>query len=156
MDTMLTSVIAVLGTLAGALVSGLLQHRAARIERLSARREQRRHEQMNAVAALAVALSDHRRAMWKVRDAILSGNAEQRVQDLRDESHRTRSAVTDPSVRLRLLILDETVRAAAASAIDATYVMREAADLDELQVLRASAIAAHDDFVNAAGAFLGA
>ncbi|MFH8404474.1 pRL2-23 [Streptomyces sp. NPDC018019] len=156
MDTMLTSVIAVLGTLAGAAVSGLLQHRAARTVRADARAEQQRRDQMNAVTALAVALSDHRRAMWEVRDADLTGQSPQRIQELRDESHRTRSAITDPAVRLRLLITDETVRAAATAATTATYVMREAADLDELQALRRGALEAHDAFVAAAGVFLGA
>ncbi|MEU7201425.1 pRL2-23 [Streptomyces sp. NPDC045470] len=156
MDTMLASVIAVLGTLAGAAVSGLLQHRAARMERVSARSEQQRRDQMNAVTALAVALSDHRRAMWEVRDADLTGQSAQRIQELRDESHRTRSAITDPAVRLRLLISDGTVRTAAAAATTATYVMRDAVDLAELQAMRRSALESHDAFVNTAGAFLGA
>ncbi|MFH9106134.1 pRL2-23 [Streptomyces albus] len=151
---MWTSVIAVLGTLAGALASGLLQHRAVRAERADARAEQLRRDRMNAVTALAVAVSDHRRAMWEVKDAELTGADAQRVIELRDESHRTRSAVTDPAVRLRLLVDDAAVREAAAEAVKATYRIRDAEDLTALQASRRAALEAHDTFVNQAGTFL--
>ncbi|MBO8193663.1 pRL2-23 [Streptomyces oryzae] len=151
---MWASLLAVLGTLAGALVSGLLQHRAARADRTNARTEQLRRDRMNAVTALAVALSDHRRAMWEVRDAQLAGKPDERVQELRDESHRTRSGITDPSVRMRLLISDEEVRAAALAATHATYAMRDAANTEALQAARSTALALHDHFVDTAGAHL--
>ncbi|MDJ1138163.1 pRL2-23, partial [Streptomyces iconiensis] len=61
---MWTSLVAVIGTLAGALVSGLLQHRVARTDRSDARAEQLRRDRMDAVTALARSVSDHRRAMW--------------------------------------------------------------------------------------------
>ncbi|QHF97570.1 pRL2-23 [Streptomyces sp. NHF165] len=148
---MWTSLIAVIGTLAGAILSGLLQHRVARSDRADAQAEQLRQHRMDAVAALAVALSDHRRAMWQLRDAQLTDQPHQRVEELLDESHHTRSAVTDPAVRLRLLIADPTVRAAAAEAVQATYRMRDAASLDVLQVQRRAALDAHDAMVEAAG-----
>ncbi|WP_030547687.1 hypothetical protein [Streptomyces albus] len=151
---MLTTVIAVLGTLAGALVSGLLQHRAARSDRADARGEQLRRDRMDAVTALAVAVSDHRRSMWNRRNAELTGAPAARIEELRDEAHRTRSAITDPAVRLRLLIADEAVRAAAVEATEATYRMRDAADVAGLQSMRRAALSAHDDFVNVAGAYL--
>lgn len=153
---MLTSLVAVLGTLAGAVVSGLLQHRAARAGRDESRRQEVRRDQMNAATALAVALSDHRRAMWEVRDAQLTEQGEDRVRELRDESHRTRSAVTDPAVRLRLLVADDAVCDAAADAINSTYCMREARDVKELQSMRYAALKLHDEFVNTAGAYLAA
>ncbi|MET9293832.1 pRL2-23 [Streptomyces sp. NPDC003077] len=151
---MWSTLIAVVGTLAGALVSGLLQHRVARADRIEARREQVRRDRMHAVTSLATALSDHRRAMWELYDATLTDQPAQRVQELRDESHRTRSAITEPAVRVRLLIADEAVRAAAAQATTATYVIRDATGLDDLQARRHAALCAHDAFVDAAGTFL--
>ncbi|WP_030883755.1 hypothetical protein [Streptomyces sp. NRRL S-1868] len=151
---MWTSLIAVVGTLAGAIVSGLLQHRVARTDRADARADQLRQHRMDAVTALAVALSDHRRAMWQLRDAQLTDQPDQRVEELLEESHHTRSAVTDPAVRLRLLIADPAVRAAADEAVQATYQMRDAASLDVLQAQRRAALGAHDAMVEAAGRFL--
>ncbi|MDJ1136390.1 pRL2-23 [Streptomyces iconiensis] len=151
---MWTSLVAVIGTLAGALVSGLLQHRVARTDRSDARAEQLRRDRMDAVTALARSVSDHRRAMWQVRDAELTGQSAERVEELRDESHRTRSEITDPAVRLKLLFTDSAVRTAAQEAAQATYRMRECTTLDQLQAGRAAALAAHDDFVSVCGDFL--
>lgn len=147
---MWASVVAVIGTLAGSIVTGLLQRRAARADRQNAQADQRRTEQIQAVTALAKAVSDHRRAMWEVRDAQLTEAGEDRVRELRDESHRTRSEITEPAVRVRLLHGD-AVRAAAHEAVQSTYRMRDASSLDVLETLRAAALLAHDDMVDAAG-----
>lgn len=150
------ALLAVVGTLAGSLLTGLLQHRVARADRADARAEQLRQRRMDAVTALAVALADHRRAMWELMDAVLTGADAQRVVALRDETHRTRSAVTAPAVSLRLLIPDPAARAAADAAVQATYRMRDAASLDALQDARRVALGTHDDMVRAAGAYLAA
>ncbi|MEU2722748.1 pRL2-23 [Streptomyces smyrnaeus] len=151
---MWTSLIAVIGTLAGALLSGLLQHRAVHTERVDARQEALRRDQLDAVTALAVAVSDHRRTMWESRRAMLAGADAARVQELREAAHETRSAITDPAVRVRLLIRDADTRAAAEEAALATYRMRDAADIDELTALRSEALTAHDAFVSTAGTAL--
>jgi hypothetical protein len=151
---MWTSVIAVLGTLAGAVVTGLLQRLIARADRADAQAVQARRDRMEAATALAVAVSDHRRAMWVRRHAEITGVSDERMQELRDEAHRTRSAITEPAVRLRLLFTDARVQAAAAQAAEATYRMRDAAGLDDLNTMRGTALAAHDDFVHAVGAHL--
>ncbi|MEU0054604.1 hypothetical protein [Streptomyces sp. NPDC006309] len=72
-----------------------------------------RRDRLEAVTALACAASDHRRAMWMRGDAILKGVGTDRIEALRGESHMTRSAITRPLVTLRVLIEDQTVRAAA-------------------------------------------
>ncbi|MGY1437160.1 pRL2-23 [Streptomyces reniochalinae] len=148
---MWASLIAVIGTLTGALLSGLLQHRAVHTERADARRQALRRDQLDAVTALAVAVSDHRRTMWESRQAMLAGADAARVLELREAAHETRSAITAPAVRIRLLIRDADTRAAADEAALATYRMRDAADLDELTALRSEALAAHDAFVSCAG-----
>ncbi|MFF8657818.1 pRL2-23 [Streptomyces huasconensis] len=151
---MTATLIAVFGTLLGAIVSGLLQHRAARSVRVEAREDETRTAQLDAVTVLAVAVSDHRRAMWELRDAVLRGEAAARVTELRDESHRTRSAITAPAVRVRLLVTDGAVRVAADEAIQATYRMRDAADMDALEDLRAAALNTHDAFIERAADWL--
>ncbi|RZD64985.1 pRL2-23 [Streptomyces albidoflavus] len=147
---MLATLLAVAGTLLGALVSGLLQHHLTRAARAEARAVQHRTAQLDAVTDLADALSAHRRAMWAVLDATLTGAEDGRVTELRDESHRTRAAVTAPAVRIRLLIADQAVRDAATTAIAATYAIRDAADPAHLDALRQAALSAHDHLVEKA------
>lgn len=144
------SLIAVLGTLAGGAVTGLLQHfGAARTER-RARQEQDRRDRMAAVTSLAEAVSAHRAAMWALKDAELRGAPRERVDDLLDASHESRAAVTAPAVTVRLVESAPEVREMALAAVQATYSMREAVSLDDLQVRRRQALDAHDAFVEAA------
>ncbi|GAA2639814.1 pRL2-23 [Streptomyces axinellae] len=151
---MTAAVIAVVGTLLGALVNSVMQQRARRLERAAEAADGRRTARIDAVTALSVAVSDHRRAMWAVRDAQITGQPDERATELRDESHRTRSAITEPAVRIRLLIRDQAVRTAAEAAIQATYVMRTAETTAELQRMRAAAVTAHDGLIDAAGRHL--
>ncbi|MEU3084734.1 pRL2-23 [Streptomyces albidoflavus] len=151
-DIMWQTIIAVLGTLAGALATGVVQARIARTARDATRSDDRRREAVQAVTDLAVAVSDHRRSMWELGDAQLTGADATRVQDLRDETHRTRSAVTAPAVRVQLLA--PALQPSAHAAVQATYAMRQPTDLDELETLRAAALTAHDELVTAAATTL--
>lgn len=150
------SIIAVAGTLAGALVAGIMQARQARSTRQAERADDRRREAVDAVTDLAVAVSDHRRAMWQLGDAEVTGAGADRVRELLDETHRTRSAVTSPAVRVQLLVADPAVQTAAREAVRATYAMRQPASLEVLQELRAEALTAHDEMVTAAARHLAA
>ncbi|WP_405185558.1 pRL2-23 [Streptomyces albidoflavus] len=151
---MLATLLAVAGTLLGALVSGLLQHHLARAARAEAHAAQHRTAQLDAVTDLADALSAHRRAMWALLDATLTNADPDRVTELHDESHRTRAAVTAPAVRIRLLIADQAVRDAATTAITATYAIRDATDPNHLETLRQAALTAHDHLVEEAARHL--
>lgn len=151
---MFATIVAVVGTLAGAITAGLIQARIASTARNAAQVEEHRRTGVDAVAALAVALSDHRRAMWKLGDALLAGADVDRLQELRDESHRTRSAITAPAVRVQLLVpvLDVLAR----PAIQATYSMRHPEDLVSLEARRLHALKTHDAFVSSASQVLAA
>jgi hypothetical protein len=150
---MLTTIVAVLGTLAGALAAGLMQARIARTARDDARDDARRREAVDAVTTLAVAISDHRRAMWQLGDSRLTGTEDKRVRELRDETHRTRSAITAPAVRVQLLT--PAVQESARAAIQATYAMRDVETTPgALATARQAAIDAHDQFIDRAAAYL--
>ncbi len=152
---MVATALAVLGTLLGAIVSGAFQHRAAGRTEKAARAAQLRRDQLEAVTALAVAISDHRSAMWVRGDAVLKGDPADRVRDLQTRSHATRSAVTRPLVALRIHITDPAVRSAADDMVTATFAMRDAYDSAEaLTAARRAALTAHDRFVDAAATFL--
>ncbi|PZT72254.1 MULTISPECIES: pRL2-23 [unclassified Streptomyces] len=143
------SLIAVFGTLAGTLVAGFVQARIAHTARNAARGDDRRRDCVNAVIDLAVALSDHRRAMWKLGEARLTGADDERVQALRDQAHHTRGAVTAPAARVQLLA--PTAQEAARLAVRATYAMRNPNNAPELEALRLRALEAHDALIATAG-----
>ncbi|TXJ78614.1 protein kilB [Streptomyces lavendulae] len=144
---MLTALIAVLGTLAGSLLTGLIQHAARRADATVARQA----DGLAALADLVAALANHRRAMWVREDLRLRGED---WTEARSESHRTRSAITIPLLRVQLLM--PSVAILARSAADATYAMRHPADEDTLAQRRDIAIHRTDVLVTAAGRHLAA
>jgi hypothetical protein len=149
MSAALTSMVAVLGTLGGVLVTGLVQGRLARTARQESRYDARRSEALTAVTALVAALSDHRRAMWLREDLRLTGAAAETVEQVRAASHATRSAITAPLVTVR--ILTPTLAAVAQHAAQATYALREATDHATLTALRDEALCTADRLIESAG-----
>ncbi|MFB7049562.1 protein kilB [Streptomyces microflavus] len=148
---MLTAVVAVVGTLAGSLLTGVLQHFVQRAQRMSAEASARRAEGLDAVAALVSALADHRRAMSVREETRLSGED---WSAARTESHLTRSAITGPLLRVQLLL--PGLAPAAQTAAQAVYGMRAARSAAQLQEAREHSIRTADDLVAAAGLVLAA
>ncbi|MFD6804044.1 hypothetical protein [Streptomyces cyaneofuscatus] len=141
--------------LLGAIVPGRLHERAAERQIRVTHSETIRRDRLEAVTALACAASDHRTAMWKRGDAILTGAGPERIEVLRGESHMARSAIARPQVALRVLIEDQAVRAAADRMVTLTYAMRDAfATTEDLAAAREAAKDAHDTFVNIAAHYL--
>ncbi|MFJ4051776.1 plasmid transfer protein KilB [Streptomyces coelicoflavus] len=147
---MWTTLIAVIGTLAGTGLAGLLQHRTAR----TARTDSRRDAAVQAVAALAAALADHRRAMWVREDLRLTGASPEAYEAARADSHATRSAITAPLTTVS--VLAPALAPAATAAAQAAYDLRAAADRAALTTDRDRALAAADGLVAAAARQFGA
>lgn len=165
LPTLITAALAIVATLLGAIVSGRFQERAAERGVRASHGEAIRRDRMEAVTALACAASDHRTAMWRRGDAVLTGAGPERIETLRGESHMTRSAITRPLVALRVLIEDQAVRAAADRMITLTYAIRQAiptaavgtdreAAKQRLTEAREAAKAAHDNFVDTVARYL--
>ncbi|MFG2600662.1 hypothetical protein [Streptomyces sp. NPDC048462] len=153
--TLVTAALAIVGTLLGSIVSGRFQERAAERSVRVSHGEAIRRDRLEAVTALACAISDHRRAMWMRGDAVLKQDGSERIEALRGESHMTRSAVTRPLVALRVLIKDQAVRAAADEMVTLTYALRDAyATTEALTAAREAAKVAHDSFVDVAAGYL--
>lgn len=148
MEAVLTSVIAVGGTLLGALVAGLLQHRLTRRERLAVQSAELRREGLTAVTALVAALAEHRRAMWVREDLRLNGAAPTVYEEARAASHATRAAITAPLTAVKILV--PALAEQADTAARATYSLRNTADAETLDAQRAAAISATDRLVLAA------
>ncbi|MFF5393138.1 protein kilB [Streptomyces sp. NPDC013012] len=90
---MLATVIAVLGTLLGAVVAGLIQHRTTRAARDAERVDRRRDQALEAVTALA----NHRRAQFVREELRLAGADRTRLEAARAELHATRAAIETPA-----------------------------------------------------------
>lgn len=139
---MITAVVAVAGTLAGSLLTGLLQYVVRRQDAAAIAVS----DGLAAIEELVQALEDHRRAMWVREELRLSG---QDWSQAREESHRTCSAITGPLLRVQLLLPDlaPTAQAAAWAACN----MREAAGAGALDCARQVAKLRTEELVEAAG-----
>ncbi|MGR3939435.1 hypothetical protein [Streptomyces sp. BRA346] len=158
---MITTIVAVVGTLLGAVVSGVFTQLTARRSEKVDRAERRRTELLETMRALSAAVSAHRKAMYKRGEARLRGASAERIEQLRDKSHDTRDAVQEPLATIRLLVQDAAVLAATDEMITATFGMRRAdgttdANLTQegLTTARQKAADAHDHFVAVAAAHL--
>ncbi|WP_246096109.1 hypothetical protein [Streptomyces botrytidirepellens] len=90
------------------------------------------------------------------------------MEALRDESHATRQAITEPLTALLVLIQDQEIRDAATRMITLTYAIRDvipsASDLTKAEAREAAtatltparhaAMVAHDDFTDVAARYL--
>ncbi|QQC90039.1 protein kilB [Streptomyces alfalfae] len=127
------TMIAVMGTLLGSVTTYLLQQRGA--DRAALRRDR-----LTAVTALAMALADHRRAMWVREDLRLSGADASAYEAARAESHATRSAITAPLTTLS--IIAPALATVAQDAASAAYRLRDAESVQALSAAREAAITA--------------
>jgi hypothetical protein len=145
------TLIAVLGTLAGSLLTTLVQRHTVRADATAAHHRQEASEHRRAVVAalreLVTALDAHRRAMWVREDARLSDAPADEYARLRAESHTTRAAISAPLVSLRILVPSVTEQAHAAA--QAAFALRSAPDQATLNIRRTEALTAADALVEA-------
>ncbi|WP_127357029.1 protein kilB [Actinacidiphila soli] len=142
------SIIAVVGTLLGGALTGLLQIKSARIAQSAARADQRAEALRRTLGELVAALGDHRRAMWHREVLRLDGASEEAVEAARTASRATRSAVTGPLVAVS--VLERSLAEPARQAALAAFNLRNATNHSALASLREAAIAATDELVAAA------
>lgn len=147
---MIATVIAILGTLAGALLTGLLSSRQARAALRGTEDLARRQAAVDAVATLAAAVAAHRAAMWHRETRSLAGED---WTEARQHSQTTRAAISAPAVRLAVLV--PALRPAADAAIRACYALRGAETRDGLDTARDASLAAEVQLIAAAGRLLG-
>ncbi|WP_030388305.1 hypothetical protein [Streptomyces sp. NRRL S-241] len=147
------TVLAVLGTLAGSAVTAVLQRGALHLQAQIAREDKAREDRLHAVTAFTAVLADHRRAMWLREHLRLTTAPTEQVTEARSASHTTRSALTAPHLAVTLLLPE--LQDAANRAVEATYALRNAPHLDQLNERRNEALTATDAFTAAARPVLG-
>jgi hypothetical protein len=147
---MLATIVAILGTLAGAALSALFQGRQARSAAADSEAVARRAAGVDAVAELVAAVSAHRAAMWARESLRLAGED---WSTARAASQATRAAISAPAVRVAVLV--PALRTVADAAARASYALRGAATADDLDAARAASLAADEQLVADAGRLLG-
>ncbi|MPY32424.1 protein kilB [Streptomyces adustus] len=145
---MWSSIIAVVGTLLGGALTGLLQIKSARMAQNAARAEQREEALRRALGELVAALGDHRRALWHREVLRLDRVSEEAVEAARTASRATSSAVSGPLVTVS--VLEQSLAEPARQAALAAFNLRDAADHSDPASRREAAIAATDELVTAA------
>ncbi|MFF4756362.1 protein kilB [Streptomyces sp. NPDC002514] len=147
---MIATIIAIVGTLAGAALSALVQGRQQRTALVGTETVARRQAAVDAVADLVAAVSAHRSAMWHRESLRLAG---QDWTEARTASHASRAAITAPAVRLAVLL--PALRPAADAAAHASYALRGADTTTVLDAAREASLAADQHLVAEAGRLLG-
>lgn len=142
------ALVAVVGTLGGVGLSA----RVALVHHRESRADARRGAALTAVADLATALADHRRAMWVHRRGQLSAADEAVLADSLAASHTTRSALTGPVVAVRVLLPE--LRGVVDQAVSAVFVLHDSPGLVELERDRQAAKVAELAVVDAAAEVL--
>jgi hypothetical protein len=128
MESVVTSLVAILGTLLGATATYVFQMRTAKQARQSAREERLWQERLAAYSTFAGALADFRKSQndrWhrKQEDSQSAAYA-----TARDESYRQRANATAALFRLRLVTTNQELDGLASLALRLTEDIHDAAD----------------------------
>lgn len=124
-DVVLTSGLAIAGTLAGSWTTARQQTRARREQQS----EERRQQAIDDVAALQSALANHRRTMTVYEHARVTGADEDRLAALRAETHETRAAITGRQVRVKMTMPE--LADAVDEAVAAVYAIGQSVHTDD-------------------------
>ncbi|MGW1895285.1 hypothetical protein ACWCP6_34340 [Streptomyces sp. NPDC002004] len=152
MNPVLTSLVAVFGTLAGSTLTFTFQRHIARQSERFTRSQQLRHERTSAYSELAAALTDFRRSQndrWHLEQADPT-SAE--FVKAREESYRLRADATAALCRVRLLCGDLGLSRFAQDALDAATVVNLARNEQDRAERGRAARLALDRFLDAAAA----
>ncbi|MEV8127748.1 hypothetical protein AB0P07_27340 [Streptomyces sp. NPDC085944] len=111
---MATAIIAVLGTLLGALTAGAMQHLTV----VAARRDRDRKALADAAAALLGAATDHRRHQYLKH--VMRRKGEEETPEIRAARHEARSGMTKAPTQLTLTTDDAALLRLAVGLVDAS------------------------------------
>lgn len=136
----MTTLIAVLGTLAGAVVAGLMQHLTTAHTARNATAERRRQALADAVPALLAAIVRHREHQWLKVAARRDGLPDS--AEARQARYAARSAVTSAMDTLHMATRNRELLTAAQEAVDAAMALGDAS-ADELDAAGLRARQAH-------------
>ncbi|WP_103533348.1 hypothetical protein [Streptomyces sp. SM11] len=147
MVAMWTSVVAVGGTLMGAVITHLFQRLAATRSERFARSEALRQERTAVYGSFAAAVEDYRHGQAGRWYRMREGRAAEAYIGARDEAHRLRTATRHVLYRVKLLTDDQEVILAAEQAYRCTRDVSTAQDQAGHDALDAAARQAIEEFI---------
>lgn len=130
---MLSSVIAVLGTLAGATATYVFQRRITDHNEVIARAERMRQERLAACSAFAAAVMELRRVQYDLWHRRHEHSQQVDSGDVRDDSYRLRSTAWSAYYRFRITTTDAQLTTLGWSAVDQTAQVARATDEADLR-----------------------
>jgi hypothetical protein len=152
MQAALVAVIAVLGTLGGALVSGLLQHNNAIRAENAAKSERLRQERLEACIGFGQSIAGYRGEQNRRGNVIERfGRDSEESKEADVEVLRTRVAARTALLRVQLLIEDVELIRLAREAMTVTIGMNESKDRNDRLKRSGCSRDAVDAFITAAG-----
>ncbi|UNO38449.1 hypothetical protein [Streptomyces sp. MST-110588] len=154
MEAVWTSVVAVGGTLLGAVVTHVFQRLASRRSEIFTRSEALRQERIATYSAYAAAVEEYRRGQadrWYRKLADPDGEA---FIAARDQAHHLRTAARQALYRVTLLTEDRDVVLAAERAYQCTWEISTAQVQSEQDTLDASSRQAIEAFVSRAASLV--
>ncbi|MEV7978774.1 hypothetical protein [Streptomyces sp. NPDC086519] len=156
MDAIITSVVAVVGTLAGALLTHLFQIRATERADRADRSARLRQDRLEACSTFAAAATRLRRAAndrWFRRQESPDGHE---PFEIADEFYGIRTAAWEACYRLRMVTADAELDQLAGAVINEASAVLAAREHADVRARRDRASALIEDFVARAGVLLGA
>lgn len=158
MSALITSLVGIAGTLSGGALTGYIQSRAARAQRVDAHRRAQQDGAVDAVAELVAAIDAHRAKMWTMENQrhenAQDGEPAPARPEAVDATIATRAAISTPLTRVCLLL--PTLAPLARAAVKATYELHNSTSAAKLKTLRDAAIAAAAEFTDTAAVQLAA
>ncbi|WP_405728909.1 pRL2-23 [Streptomyces sp. NBC_01537] len=148
---MLTTLIAVLGTLAGAFAAGWMRHLTTTRTTEAVRAERRRQALVEAFPALLGALVDHRRHQYLKHVARREGQGD--TAAARAARYEARSGVTKAMAAVQMATRDADLLHLAREAVNATFALGEASE-DTLSEAGDLARRTHNALQDAAAAYV--
>jgi hypothetical protein len=152
MEAALVAVIAVLGTLGGALISGLLQHKNAIRSENAAKSERLRQERLEACIEFGQSIGEYRGSQ-NGRGHVIErfGRDTEESKEADTEVRRARVAARAALLRVQLLMEDVELQRLAREAMSVTIGMDESEDRDDRRKRAQRSRDAVDAFITAAG-----
>jgi hypothetical protein len=128
MESVVTSLVAVLGTLLGATATYVFQLRTARQARRTAREERLWQERLAAYTAFAAALTDFRKSQYDRWHRQRENPKSPEYLTARDHSYAQRATATSALFRLRLVTNSRELEQLATTALRLTEEIHDATD----------------------------
>jgi hypothetical protein len=151
MQAVLVALIAVIGTLGGSVVTGILQRSHTSRAADLARRERQRQEQRTAICDLAEALVElRRRQIWRWSTRRDYGTGNDTYREAKDACFEARTTSRARLLRLRLTGVADSVVDLALATFEASIIIEEASNAAELEQRAEASRTAMDSFVAAA------